>query len=123
MLGRAEPVSLPEHVTDGVKNLLDKAVSSLGPVRIEWCFDGRDYWVMQLQRGAAPGADSVIYPGEPHSFRLYDPADGLEGLRRVLDEVASTGEGIILTRSVGITSHFGDVLRRARVPSRILLTG
>jgi hypothetical protein len=30
-----------------------------------------------------------------------------------------TGEGIVLAGRVGITSHLGDLLRRARIPSRI----
>jgi hypothetical protein len=39
--------------------------------------------------------------------------------RRSQAEPAGTWNGIILLGHVGVTSHFGDLLRRARIPSRI----
>ena len=45
--------------------------------------------------------------------------DGLEGLRELVTRVQGTGDGIVLVGEVGVTSHFGDVLRKGRVPSRI----
>jgi len=49
----------------------------------------------------------------------FDVTQGLEALREVVEQVASKGNGIKLIGDVGITSHFGDVLRKAKVPSVI----
>jgi hypothetical protein len=48
-------------------------------------------------------------------------AGGLEGLR---DRIVSFGAmsakyGIVLVGNIGITSHFGDLLRRAKIASRL----
>ena len=40
-------------------------------------------------------------------------------LRELIATINGAGDGIILVGRIGITSHFGDVLRRARIPSRI----
>jgi hypothetical protein len=44
---------------------------------------------------------------------------GIEELRELVDQLSGTDEGIVLVGSAGITSHLGDILRRARIPSRI----
>jgi hypothetical protein len=45
----------------------------------------------------------------------------LEALRKLIAAIGekNTDTGIILPGDVGITSHFGDLLRRARIPSRL----
>ena len=37
----------------------------------------------------------------------------------LIARIEGTGEGVVLIGHVGVTSHFGDLLRRARIPSRI----
>ena len=51
----------------------------------------------------------------------FEVKRGIEALRKLVDELRSGGEnhGIILVGNVGITSHFGDILRRSGIPSRI----
>jgi hypothetical protein len=61
----------------------------------------------------------VIYPGDPLSEHRFHVGKGLEALRALIEQVEGTGEGIVLVGRVGVTSHLGDVLRRARIPSRI----
>jgi hypothetical protein len=118
MLARAAPGPLPGEVLDDVRRLGAEAAAALGPVRFEWCHDGRQAWVLQLHQATTAATRTTIHPGTPARWRRFDPALGLERLR---DLVASVGddEGIELTAAVGVTSHAGDLLRRAAIPSRL----
>jgi hypothetical protein len=49
----------------------------------------------------------------------FEVSDGIEALRELIGRVRGTGEGIVLVGRVGVTSHLGDLLRRAQIPSRI----
>jgi hypothetical protein len=59
-----------------------------------------------------------VYPGVPSRWHRFDPSLGLQRLR---DLIASVGrdEGIEVTGDVGVSSHAGDLLRRAAIPSRL----
>lgn len=119
MVGGKKRTSLPHRVRAQVEELYCKAAEKLGPVRFEWVVDSRQAWIVQFHRGASPSLGRIIYPGSPTSFRRFDVEGGLEELRHLVNEVASTGEGVTLVGDVGVTSHFGDILRRAKVPSYI----
>ncbi|HEX5709041.1 MAG TPA: hypothetical protein VFX96_17195 [Pyrinomonadaceae bacterium] len=119
MVGRAERESLPTEVERDVRRLYEEASARVGPVRMEWVHDGERVWVVQLHRGATATSGSVIFPGDAQSFRRFNVADGIDGLRSLIAEASDAGEGIILVGNVGVTSHFGDLLRRAKIPSRI----
>lgn len=62
---------------------------------------------------------NTIYPGEPQHFEVFEVSHGLEALRPLAERAKQEGFGLILKGSVGITFHFGDVLRRNQVPSRL----
>ena len=117
MLARAAPVPLPGQVLDDVRRLGATAADALGPVRFEWGHDGRQAWVLQLHQATTVVTRTTIHPGTPARWHRFDPALGLERLR---DLIASVGddEGIELSGAVGVTSHAGDLLRRAAIPSR-----
>jgi hypothetical protein len=119
MLGVSGVETLPAEVIAGVTEVFDAIKQKLGAVKMEWVFDGEKVWVVQMHRGAAVGSSDLIYPGDPPAYRYFETGDGLEALRGSIAEVRETGEGIILRGNVGITSHFGDELRRAQIPSRI----
>jgi hypothetical protein len=118
MQGKSRPSALPRNVLDDVESAYIKA-TALGEVRFEWVHDGRNVWVVQLHRGALPGTGRTIYPGEPSHEHRFNITQGLEALRNLAERVRGTGAGIVLVGAVGVTSHFGDVLRRARIPSRL----
>jgi hypothetical protein len=61
----------------------------------------------------------VIFPGEALCYHPLEIAQGIDALRELIARVEGTGDGIVLVGRVGVTSHFGDLLRRARIPSRI----
>lgn len=116
MLGTQEPEILPETVVSDVKGLVERASDRLGNARIEWVHDGRKAWILQLH--VLDQNTTQISEGHASDWINFDPREGLERLREVVNVAASTGSGVALTRSVGITSHVGDILRRARVPAR-----
>jgi hypothetical protein len=119
MLGRRPPEELPGGVESSLKDLYRRAAGRLGPVRFEWVHDGARPWIVQLHRGAAVSSGRVVFPGEAERFHSLEISEGIDALRGLIARVQGTGDGIILLGRVGVTSHFGDLLRRARVPSRI----
>jgi hypothetical protein len=119
MLGRVAPQTLPQDVLEAVNKLYNKAKGVLGPVRLEWVFDGHRAWIVQLHKGATVTSGRTIYPGEVSSYREFKISEGINALRALISKVAGTGEGIVLVGNVGVTSHLGDILRRAKIPSFI----
>ena len=118
MLARAAPVPLPERVLSDVRRVGSRAAAVLGPVCFEWAHDGAGAWVVQLHLATVAASGATIYPGTPSRWRRFDPSLGLERLRELIATVPP-GEGVELTGDVGVTSHAGDLLRRAAIPSRL----
>jgi hypothetical protein len=117
MLGRAID-DLPERVLQAVRYLYRQAANVLGPIRFEWVYDGSAAWLVQLHHGATPSFGNTIYPGDASVFHRFAVTDGIEALRDLIAHTSSD-EGIVLVGRAGITSHLGDLLRKARIPSRI----
>ncbi len=86
---------------------------------MEWAYDGATAWILQLHCWSEFMTPGVISPGETDRWRRFDPSDGLDALRELITTVSRTGEGVEMTQPVGITSHVGDLLRKAGVPGRI----
>jgi hypothetical protein len=119
MQGEVEPGPLPTQVERDVHALSRQAEQSLGPVRFEWAHDGERAWILQLHRGAALSAGRTIFPGTPAREHRLRVDEGIEALRALADQLAGTEDGVILVGNAGVTSHLGDILRQARIPSRI----
>ena len=119
MIGHAAPGELPDEISLSVKKIYEQAVTELGPVRFEWVHDGQQTWVVQLHRGATTTSGRTIYPGEIEAYQRFDVARGIEALRALISTIDATREGIILVGEVGVTSHFGDLLRRAKIVSQL----
>jgi hypothetical protein len=118
MLARAAPARLPERVLDDVRRVGAGAEAALGPVRLEWAHDGDQAWVLQLQLATVASSPTTICPGTASRWHRFDPSLGLERLRELIASVGQ-GEGIEVAGDIGVTSHAGDLLRRAAVPSRL----
>jgi hypothetical protein len=121
MIGQAKPEKLPPEVIDAVTKQHKKAYDILGPIEMEWVYDGLTVWIVQLHRQKDEVAleGNIIYPGTPASFHPFHTEQGLESLRELIAEVKGSSKGILLIGDVGITSHFGDLLRNAKIPSKI----
>ena len=118
MGARAAPAALPDRVVADVRRLGARAAAAFGPVRFEWSHDGQTAWVLQLHLATVAASATTISPGTPARWHRFDPSLGLERLRDLIATVGP-GEGIELTGAVGVTSHAGDLLRRAAVPARL----
>lgn len=122
MAGKRPPDPLPPDVERSVKSIYRRLMDRLGPIGMEWVYDGHQVWVVQLHRGATTStAHGTIVPGEVEHYHRFEIKHGIAALRKLVDELRSRGvnHGIILVGDVGITSHFGDILRRSGIPSRI----
>lgn len=119
MIGRAQPVSLPAHVRRSVVELFSSAVVHLGPVELEWVYDGTRAWIVQIHQANSALAVDAIVSGDADTFVRFDVKNGLDALRSLIPELIKLHQGLVLVGNVGITSHFGDLLRGAGIPSRI----
>lgn len=119
MIGLDGIAQLPRYVEDAVRKTYKKASDHLGPVRFEWVYDNVHTWVVQMHRGVSASAGAVIFSGPDDTiYQRYETKNGIEGLRALIAD-NTKGNGIILVGNVGITSHFGDLLRKAQIPSRL----
>ncbi len=119
MIGQRPPERLPQKVKREVLSAYKRVRNRLGPVRFEWVHDGRLVWIVQLHVGKTAGSGRTIFPGSPKRFMRFETGEGIEKLRELIATIDGSGDGIVLVGRVGVTSHFGDLLRRARIPSRI----
>lgn len=120
MVGTKAPEVLPMEVIDAVKQTnAVVAEKTGGAVSFEWAYDCGKVWILQLHQGGSRSTVSIIVPGEQNtSYKTFDVRLGLEALRIFITGLQPK-EGITLMGSVGVTSHFGDILRSANIPSRI----
>ena len=120
MLGRQPAQPLPASTIAAVKELMERVMRVVGGmIKLEWAFDEELVWILQMQQLDHKVHDRVVVPGDARQFRRFDVADGIDKFRDFVEDAKSANDGIILRGAVGITSHFGDILRRSGVPSRI----
>jgi hypothetical protein len=120
MLGKSSPTSLPDDVFAKVQKVLIDIASSLGPCRMEWVFDGNKVWIVQLHVGAISSDPIRIVDGNADLWIDFHVSEGLEALRQLLSVSNLEGIGIRIIGDVGVTSHFGDLLRGSGIPSMII---
>jgi hypothetical protein len=117
MVGKIPPQQLPMDVLTAVTSLYHEAESLLGLVEMEWVYDGTTTWIVQIHSPKIGEQTTVASAAEE-----YEPFDVSLGLDRLHDTIAKAKRdhhGVVLFGDVGITSHFGDLLRQARIPWRI----
>ncbi|PRY39339.1 hypothetical protein LY71_1218 [Geodermatophilus tzadiensis] len=120
MLGQQPPEAVPDDVVADVLAVAALARAVLGPVRLEWAHDGNTAWVVQAHvathffRGRG-----VLSPGDPQEWLDFNAADGLDELGTLITAARRRNAGIRVHGSVGLTSHVGDLLRKAGVPGRL----
>jgi hypothetical protein len=68
--------------------------------------------------GLGPAGTTLLTTPEQQGSD-FDPSSGLEQLRELI-ATAAPDEGIEVAGDVGVTSHAGDLLRRAAIPSRLV---
>jgi hypothetical protein len=119
MLGKTAPTALPHRILSDVEDALDDLRQALGPCRMEWVHDGEQVWLVQVHVGGISGDPIRIVEGYADEWIDFNVIEGLEQLRLMLANPDIVGKGIRLIGDVGITSHFGDLLRGSGIPSYI----
>lgn len=118
MVGKQSPTNLSIELKEKISTLYNSLFPKLGEISIEWVFDGSDVWIVQLTKSAAISSSKIIYPGKVSHYIKFYVEDGLEALREIVKTIEPSN-GIELIGIIGITSHFGDVLRNAHIPSKL----
>lgn len=128
MLGEQAAEILPKDLLKKLKKLNNEFrlfKKELGNVSIEWVYDGREIWIVQLNQIKFQHVSKItkntvtIVPGEVDSYIEVDVKEGLESLRNIINNYKNSNIGIRLVGDIGITSHFGDLLRLSKIPSEI----
>jgi hypothetical protein len=120
MLGESPTVQLPPDVEDRVRELLRDLEAALGSgARIEWADDGETAWVLQLHRVEKRSRPGIFSEGEANAWMSFDPSQGLDALQELIVRALDAGAGIEVVKPIGLTSHVGDLLRKAGVPGRL----
>jgi hypothetical protein len=122
MLGVQPPVELPGNVVAAVREVSARAREVLGPVRLEWAYDHGQVWILQVHLAEAAAKRNVLSPGKADQWLRFDPSAGLDVLRDLIGVAQRSGAGVLVTGAVGTTSHVGDLLRKARVPGRVVIS-
>jgi len=118
MVGGASIEQVPIAIINKITEVFNWAFEKLGPIEMEWVFDGEKVWTVQLHKSThVVSYGAVIVPGTPKSYIDFDVTNGLEKLRELITTVQGTDVGIKVHGNVGVTSHYGDVLRKANIPS------
>lgn len=122
MLGQDLKCNLPYNVENELNKVMDKIRNCnylIGNVSIEWVYDGNEIWIVQLNQLNNNGYGNIIVRGNPSFYKQFNVKQGLESLRDTIKSIQNKNIGIELIGNVGITSHFGDLLRQSNIPSRI----
>ena len=62
----------------------------------------------------------VVVPGNVERFLRFEVADkSLTDLREVIASARADNAGVLLVGDVGLLCHFGDMLRREGIASRV----
>lgn len=125
MVGKQDKLELPTEVIKEVKFLNNKIRNhhkELGDVSIEWVYDGKNVWLVQLNQLKGENKyknseNNIIVHGNPSHYEKVFVKDGLDSLRNKIDLVKDKNIGIELIGSIGVTSHFGDLLRLSNIPA------
>lgn len=120
MLGRAGPAELGHNLRVLLENVHRELRNLIGSARIEWVYDGIHVWLIQVQQEPALTSGRVIVAGDVDKEVDFDVNAGLPGLRELVSLLKGSRTGIRLIGDIGVTSHLADVLRRHRVPSRVV---
>ncbi|RPH31156.1 MAG: hypothetical protein EHM93_14720 [Bacteroidales bacterium] len=118
MVGKESPTALPNELKEQIRNVYNSLISRLGEINFEWVYDGTNVWIVQLSKSGILSDSKIIYPGKVSHYNKFNVIDGLDALRGMVNSI-NKNEGIELVGNIGITSHFGDILRNAHIPSKL----
>lgn len=115
MLGEEGSQDLPEQVYEAVIHLYESASTQLGPVNIEWTFDGTQAWALQV----TPSRQSEVHKPPSGDWISFSYEEGrLEEFRHLVRRLSGTDTGVIVKGNVSPLSHLGEIAQDYNVPAR-----
>jgi hypothetical protein len=121
MLGRTAASRLPEEVIQAVRDTISRARASLGPVGVEWVYDGNLAWIVQIDRKHACPEDTTVEDGlEWIEFRASPEPERIEEFRNVVFGLRGSRNGIMVIGNVSPLSHWGEIAEIHGVPARFV---
>jgi hypothetical protein len=122
MMSQQMKDELPNEVCRAVSQVQQRLQELIGPISMEWAYDGKTVWILQLHQELSPGSGDVIVPGNAESWYDFDVAQGLSALRELARTAARSGCGIEFKQGVALTSHAAAIVRKVGVPARVKVT-
>ncbi|OPA78247.1 hypothetical protein BFG05_03290 [Campylobacter pinnipediorum subsp. pinnipediorum] len=126
MVGLEPSQKLPKNILNKILEVHNKLRSHMdilgNKLSIEWVCDGKKVWVVQLNQlknDSTITSQHTIVDKHASSFIKFNTDEGLDALRLLINEIKNTDVGIELVGNIGITSHFGDILRQNNISSYI----
>ncbi|MFQ5789022.1 MAG: hypothetical protein ACE5JI_00955 [Acidobacteriota bacterium] len=117
MLGEQAHGPLPERTVQAVRHTYRIAYEAVGPIGIEWVFDGNTVWIVQLNAATSP-RPSVERDASREWVEFRFAKGRLEDFRREVMALCGTNKGIIVVGRVSPLSHLGEIAEVHGVPVR-----
>ena len=117
MLGGTGEARLPSRVVAAVRHLHAHSCELLGPVDIEWVFDGSSAWIVQLNSSRVKSRTEL----DASTISWIDFAyrkDRLEEFRKLASSLRDSRSGIVVHGNVSALSHVGEIAQILGVPVR-----
>lgn len=119
---------IPEYIREKINKKIQEMnlVDNFGNCSIEWVCDGDTMWLLQVNQLSTDVDDNVVVPCDHvNDFIVFDIKDKtLNDLRELIannsEDIKVKDKGIIIKGNVGISSHYGDLLRKHKIPSKIM---
>lgn len=119
MLGDQREETLPAEVVDRVRGVYSATCTRFGRVEIEWVFDGRLVWIVQMN--APRVAHAAVEANEEIEWMKFRFVPGaIEEFRREVSRVQGTKRGIVVIGNVSPLSHLGEIAELHNVPVRFV---
>jgi hypothetical protein len=119
MVGAAGATELPPEVLCSVRDAHRQACDLLGPVDLEWVFDGTLVWIVQVSKTAIRAHEGEH---EPHlAWVEFQYGTGrLEEYRSLVTSLAGRNTGVRVVGNVSPLSHVGEIAELAGVPVKFV---
>lgn len=146
MLGSQDRCELPEIIKMKIERIFYRLKEKIGIIQFEWVCDFNEtIWIVQLHKPKHFSKNEIIVvPPEVTNYIDVNTENGIGNLKDIIDymqcmekhgdlfnteilealnkDFSNTVDepiGINLIGNVSVVSHFGDLLRKAQIPSKI----
>ena len=101
-------------------SFIDTLLKVFSNCSFEWVIDNKDsIWIVQVNQIKGEFTEHDIVLGDCKEYIYFDTDKGLDELRELIQTIKGKDVGINLIGNVGVTSHFGDILRINNIVSKI----